>query len=247
MHDIYVYNNYFYGNWGATPTGFIFVEGGTGTPSHMSNSYWWNNVFQVPTGSPVNTNGWVGIFSGDGGTTFFVNNTFIGPNATDNTACYNIGSVNNLVFQNNVVDQCGNGVQLGSLKSTLPSQVDYNLYGNMCMNGANCYQFNGKFLGSFSAWKTATGFDSHTTQKSSTGLNLDGSPSSASAVVSGANLSVLATGTLNSLQNDTSRGNTRTPTSRLGSPTWTVGAYNLAGGSTASAPNPPTGLAAVVN
>jgi hypothetical protein len=245
MHDIYFYNNYFYGNWGNTPTGFIFIEGGTGTPSHMSNSYWWNNVFVVPPGSFVNTNGWVGIFSGDSGTTFFVHNTFIGPNATDNTACFNIGSVNNLVFQNNAVDQCGNGVQLGSLRSTLASSVDYNLYGNMCLNGANCYEFNGKYLGSFSAWKSATGFDSHTTQKSSTGLNADGSLSSASAAITGTNLGGLVTGALSGLQNDTSKGNTRTTTSRLLS--WTVGAYNYGGSSTASAPNPPTGLAAVVN
>jgi hypothetical protein len=100
MTNLYVYNNYFYGDWGTCPTGFIFTEGlGSSTPTHLSNSFWWNNVMIVNPSSPItNTNGWFGLNSGESGVTQVFNNVIIGPNPNDNTLCYEIQEVKNLYF-----------------------------------------------------------------------------------------------------------------------------------------------------
>jgi hypothetical protein len=251
MDGIYVYNNLFDGDWGTCPTGFIFVEfggGAGGTPSNMRNSYWFNNVGIVQTGI-VNTNGWFGIFSGISGVQKIYNNTILNVNATDNTACFSLQNLSGLTFENNVVGSCGDPVSISSSTITL---LNNNFYGPSCQNGNNCFVFNGSFTGSFSAWKSATGGEANSTQSNSPKLNSDGSPQSGSPVIGvGANLLSLASGNLDGLASDTTKGGTRTAVPRASSGAWTAGAYELASGTPAppppNAPLPPTGLVGVVH
>jgi hypothetical protein len=262
MSGIYVYNNWFHGSLsGPCSSGFIFMEGGSGTPSHASNTNWWNNVFDASGSAGANANGWVGIFSGESGSTVFVNNTMVGTSGGDMNVCYNIKAVNNLTFENNVVNNCGIQMGLGNLTGSI--LVDYNVYGNSCQNGANCFVFNGAFQGNFTTWKSAlkgagiSGADAHSTFNLTPNLSAAGIPS-ASYVGSewGANLSSLATGQLSSLSGDTTQGDTR---SAVGRPSgscstqpsagcWSVGAYQISGNNAgATPPNPPTSLSATVN
>lgn len=230
MDHVYVYNNYIHGNWGSCPTGFFFIEGGGGTPAHMHTNAWWNNVAVVQT-SIVNTNGWFGIFSGGEGstTTTFYDNTIIGPNATDNTACFNIGSLNGLTFRNNTVNACGDPVNFGSLTNV--GTINNNFYGTSCQNGGNCFVWNGSFTGSFANWKTACSCDGASIQSNSPLLNADGSPQTSSPVIlAGTNLTTSATGNLATLQNDTTKGHTRSALSRpTGATPWDIGAYQFSG------------------
>jgi hypothetical protein len=248
MSGIYVYNNYFYGALSYCSTGFVFMEGGSGTPSHASNTYFWNNVFDATGADGMVSNGWVGIFSGDKGVTQFVQNTFIYSNVADNTNCYNIGSVNNLTFQGNVVNGCNIAVNLGSLTNTPASQVDYNFYGGACATSNNCFVYNQSFTGSFSAWQSKSGFDAHgkTSSYSAALLNSDGSPQSGSPVRSSSlNLSPAATANMLSLNSDTTRGGARTSVARPLSALWDMGAYQY-GSASVSLPAAPTGLTASV-
>lgn len=246
MSGIYVSNNYFYGNWGTCPTGWIFVEAsGAGTPANMSNSYWWNNVGIVSSASPiVNTNGWFNVSSGVSGVTQIVNNTIIGPNATDNTLCFSLQDLTNLTFENNTVHSCGDPVRITN--STVVA-ADYNYYGSSCSNGNNCFIWNGSFSGSFTAWKTNCSCDAHSVQNSNPLLNPDGSPQSGSPVASfaGKNLMSMATGSATSLSNDTNKGNTRSTMVRPLTAAWVPGAYAV-GQQTSSPPTPASGLTVTI-
>lgn len=248
MSGLYTYNNYFSGDWGTCPTGLVFVEGGASTNNaNLSNSYWWNNVAVIS--SPVaNTNGWFSVFSGVSGVTQIFNNTIIGPRATDNSACFNIGPVRNLTFENNLITNCGNPVGIGGPSSI--ASVDYNLYGTSCQNGNNCFVWNGSFTGSFSNWKNACpGCDVHSKQTNDPGVSADASLSSSgsAAVAGGLNLASLATGAISSLLSDTTKGGTRTPLLRPGGSAWDIGAFQFSaasGGVTPLAPYPPTNVTA---
>jgi len=246
MSGVYIYNNYFYGSWGSCQTGFIFIEGGgSSTPSHMQSFAVWNNVGIVGAGSGLDTNGWFGLFSGESGTQQVFNNTILGPNNSDNSLCYSMYGLSNLSFQNNVVTNCGDPVEINS-STFLAANVDHNFYGTSCGNGNNCFVWNNNFKGSFPNWKPACLCDSHGLQSNSALLNSDGSPQTGSPVIgAGMNLTSIATGILASLKDDTSQGDKRTPAARPPSGNWDAGAFLF--GSGGGAPNPPTGLAAVVH
>ncbi|HZR56645.1 MAG TPA: hypothetical protein VFA74_07220 [Terriglobales bacterium] len=254
MDGVYMYNNQFAGNWGACPTGFVFDEGGgSSTPAHMKNFGYWNNVHilsgSLGTTTEVNTNGWVDIASGDSGTQQIYNNTFIGPNNTDNTLCLGLENLSGVSYENNTFTNCGDPVNISNTKVVA---ADYNLYGTQCGNGNNCFIWNGVFTGSFAAWKASCNCDSHALQNNNPLLNSDGSPQSSSPVIQqGANLMNIGTGNLGSLAKDTSDGDVRAPLSRPGgscsnrgtATCWDVGAYQYG---TANSPNAPSGLQASV-
>jgi len=224
IDQLYLYNNLFDGNWGTCPTGFVFVEaGGSGSPANLKNSYWWNNVMIVPLGSIENTNGWFNISSGNSGVQEVLNNTMVGPDATDNTNCMVFQNLSGLTFENNTVTNCGDPVYVTS--STLTS-VDYNFYGPSCQNGNNCFVWNGSFTGSFSSWKSACACDSHSYQNNTTGFASNGVPAAGSPVIgAGINLISIATGSLATLSSDTSLGNSRVPIARPSTGAWDIGAY----------------------
>jgi hypothetical protein len=251
MSGIYVSDNYFYGNWGTCPTGYVFVEGGaSSTPSHMQSSYWWNNLVVVSPASPiVNTNGWIDIASGENGSQKVYDNTIIGPNNSDNTNCIAMEGMSGLTFENNVVSNCGDPVRID--KSTMVG-VDYNFYGTSCGNGNNCFIWNGSFTGSFSAWKSACNCDSHTLQNNNPLLSANGAPQAGSPVIEqGLDLSNAAAGNMASLASDTSMGNTRpeiarptgTCSTRGTAACWDIGAFQYGN---ASGPSAPTGLTASI-
>lgn len=261
MSGIYVYNNWFHGTLsGPCSSGFIFMEGGSSsTPSHASNTFWWNNVFDASGTDAANANGWVGIFSGESGVTTFVNNTMVAANGTDNDVCYNIKFVNNLTFEDNVVNNCGIQMGLGSLTGS--TTVDYNVYGNSCQNGNNCFVYNGAFEGNFNNWKSAlggggvSGADAHSVYNLAPNMNENGTPESNYIGNQwGADLSSFATGNMASLSSSTTEAGSQTPvvrpsgacTSQPSANCWTVGAFQTSG-STSGQPNPPTGLAATIN
>lgn len=231
MDTVYVSNNYFYGDWGSCPTGFVFTEGGgSSTPSHMKNLSFWNNVGILAPGAVVNTNGWFNFASGDSGVQYIVNNTMIGPSATDNTACFVMQNLSGLTFENNLIDRCGSPARIDSTTLTAANK---NAYGTSCQNGGNCFVFNGSFTGSFSAWKTACSCDAASIQNNSLLLNADGSlQASSPAIALAIDLSSIATGSRSSLSSDTTKGNTRTAIARGSS--WDTGAYQFAAAATIS-------------
>lgn len=252
MDGVYIYNNYFYGALaGGCSSGFIFIEGGgSSTPSNVKNLYFWNNVGDATGADSANANGWFGLFSASS-SMLVVNNTLLYGNKNDMTECFSIGGatggnlVNNLTFENNIVNGCNVAIYVPELAGT--TVMDHNFYGDACSFSNNCFVWKGSFEGTFNSWKSACGCDSHSIVSSFTGalLNPDGSPQSGSPVIgAGVDLSTLAINDLSSLQSDTTKGGTRTPTVRPTSGNWDIGAYQY-GSSTI--PNPPTGLAAIVN
>lgn len=252
MDGVYIYNNYFYGALaGGCSSGFIFIEGGgSSTPSNAKNVYFWNNVGDATGADSANANGWFGLFSASN-SMLVANNTVLYNNANDMTQCYAIGGtsggnvVNNLTFENNVVNGCNMAIYVPELTGT--TTIDYNFYGDACSNSNNCLVWKGTFEGKFSAWQPACNCDSHSLTSTYSGalLNPDGSPQAGSPVIgAGIDLTSIATGNLASLQNDTSKGNTRTPLPRPQNGPWDIGAYLYNNG---VPPNPPTDLQSIVN
>jgi hypothetical protein len=253
MDGLYIYNNYFYGTLaGGCSTGFVFIEGGgSSTPSNAKNIYFWTNVGDVTGADSANGNGWFGLFSAS--TSMLVaNNTLFYNNANDMTQCFSVGGstngnvVNNLTFENNVVNGCNIAMYIQQVTGT--TTIDNNFYGDACTQSNNCLIWKGTFEGSFSAWKAACACDSHSLVSSYSGalLNSDGSPKAGSPVIgAGVNLTSIATSNLLSLQSDTTKGGTRTASPRLANGNWDIGAYQLS--STVAGPLPATGLAAIVH
>jgi len=251
MDGVYIYNNYFFGSLaGGCSSGFIFIEGGgSSTPSNIKNLYFFNNVGDATGADSANANGWYGLFSASS-SMLVANNTLLYNNTGDMTECYSIGGktggnvVNNLTFENNVINGCNVAIYVPELTGT--TTIDYNFYGDACFNSNNCFVWNGSFEGKFSTWQSACSCDTHSMVSTYSGalLNPDGSPQQGSPVIgAGIDLTSIATGNLASLQSDTSKGNTRTPTVRPQTGPWDIGAYVYGAG----APNPPTGLSAIVN
>ena len=233
MAGIYFYNNWFHGTLsGACSSGFLFMEQGSGggsTPSHASDVYIWNNVFDASGADGVNPNGWMGAFSAESGVQQIYNNFIQGPSALDGTVCYNIAAQGaNITFENNVTLDCSQANNINKGSGTLAA--DYNMYGNACQASNNCFVWAGTtFEGTFAAWKTACSCDSHSVTTASDAGNKfsAGQPQSGSPAISAAtNLSSTATGNLATLQNDTTQGNQRASVARPGGATaWDIGAY----------------------
>lgn len=244
MDGIYGYNNYFKGSLsGACSSGFVFMEQGVSTPSHARNVHWGNNVFDASAADGVNPNGWVGLFSGEAGTTEAYDNTLKCPSSTDGgTVGWGIQQQGaNIIFEDNVENLCPQGNNLKQGAGTLT--MDYNAYGHPCNGTSNCFVFGSSptFEGSFAAWKTACACDAHSQQTTTDAgmlLNANGSLQTSSPVIQqGVNLTTTATGSLAWLASDTTLGGTRTGTARptgtctsQGTATcWDEGAWEFAG------------------
>jgi hypothetical protein len=253
MDGVYIYNNYFYGSLaGGCSSGFVFIEGGgSSTPSNAKNVYLWNNVGDATGADSANANGWFGLFSAS--TSMLVaNNTLIYNNANDMTQCFAVGGatsgnvVNNLTFENNVVNGCNLAIYIPELTGT--TTIDHNFYGDACTQSNNCLVWKSTFEGAFSPWKAACACDNDSLVSTYSGalLNSDGSPKVGSPVIgAGVNLTGTITSTLSSLQNDTTKAGTRTASSRPTTSNWDIGAYQYS--SAVAGPLPPTGLGASVH
>lgn len=252
MDGVYIDNNYFYGALaGGCSSGFIFIEGGgSSTPSNMKNLYFWNNVGDATGADSANANGWFGLFSASS-SMLVVNNTLLYNNHNDMTQCFAIGGssggnvVNNLTFENNVVNGCNMAIYVPELTGT--TTMNHNFYGDACSLSNNCLVWKSTFEGSFAAWKSACNCDSNSLTSTYVGalLNSNGAPLPGSPVIGVAvDLSPVASGFVASLQDDTTEGDTRNAVARPTSGNWDIGAYLFI---TGTAPSPPTGLSASVN
>jgi hypothetical protein len=227
--DVWIYNNQFDGDIGANVTGYIFMEGGSGSGS----TPWtdgsgvvriFNNVFSAPNRTVY---GLVQVHAGGNAQIF--NNTISGSNAS---TCVDVSNGPSVSFQNNIVQNCNTLVYLhdGAKIAT----VDYNLYGN---SNSNALVLNGNFLGlnALSSWKSACNCDLHS-QVSNLVSNLLGPlTGGAAGVGDGANLSGIGIAALTRDKNGNPRPASPTP--------WDVGPFTS--GSNVG-PQPPTGLTATV-
>jgi hypothetical protein len=160
------------------------------------------------------------------------------------TECFAVGGasggnvVNNLTFQNNIVNGCNVAIYLPELTGT--TTIDYNFYGDACSYSNNCFVWKSTFEGAFNPqWKAACACDGHGLVSTYSGalLNSDGSPQTSSPTIGvGINLSSIAVGNVASLQSDSSRGATRSPVARPQTGPWNIGAYFGNGGPAAPGP-----------
>jgi hypothetical protein len=216
-------------------TSFVFLEGRIESPEIF------NNVFTSVSADAGFSNGFLGMRGNMGAVTNaqVYNNTFRGNsdiNTVGNGNCVRItgGPSTSVVFKNNIFDNCGTAMDI---ENSLAAGSDYNTYYRF---GANAWYVLGssEFV-SFASWQ-ALGFDGHGQNGNDTKLDANFKPQSGSAAINrGVNLAPLG---LTPLDYDKAAA----PRPSLGRGNWDGGAYE-AGGSTASLPNPPSGLTAAVN
>ena len=155
---------------------------------------------------------------GYGGHGIFVNNTVIGTNPTQTSACTSYDELTNgapgVIVENNAIEGCG--ILVGGTGNFPFATFDYNAYANW--SGYHCFftNFNGTAIDvlSYSSWQAMSGLDTHSaadTLRLGTGstpeapshlLRTGGhhAPETGSPLVSsGANLAGLCTGSLTAL------------------------------------------------
>lgn len=227
--EVWIYNNLFDGDIGANVTGYIFMEGGSGsgaTPWSDGSGVVriFNNVFSAPNRTVY---GIVQVHAGATAQVF--NNTVSGTSAS---TCVDLSNVSSISFENNIVQNCNTLVYLHD--GAKLAAVDYNLYGN---SGSNALVLNGNFLGlgSLSSWKSACNCDSHSLVSNIVSNLLAPLTGGATGVGDGTNLSGVGIAALAKDKNGNSRPASPTP--------WDMGPF--ASGSSVG-PQPPTGLTATV-
>jgi hypothetical protein len=218
-----IYNNYFYGNWGANNTAHIFTED---TPYNVTI---FNNVFVQYPGDVLN-DGFIAMENGSSYNAHLFNNVFVGDGTTAGLPFgIRITSSGGAIIENNAFNSLNNFI---SLPSGFLGVVDYNQYGIQTALGGNG-AFNWEASGgtnSFSTWQSECGCDSDSAwNMSGIGIGSTGQPLSGSPLIgAGLNLTSLM---ITALDAGTTAGRTVTPTAQPSMGSWTVGAY----GSTASA------------
>jgi hypothetical protein len=251
IQNLYIYNNLFDGNEGnCCVTAWIFLEGGGSGSTPWTDStgtlYMWNNVI---LGSLDLPNGQLVLNRGTGHQ--IINNSFIltgTPNGgTAIRSQDNGGPGHTITLRNNAFS---GSQQVYSFSSDITSvTASNNAYAGITPGGNSVFEWSGHAsTNSVSQWQSACGCDSNSVGNlsGSLGVNSLGVFQAGSILIgSGTDMANMAAGNLSSLLNDTSAGNTRTPTARAGT-TWTIGAFGSQT-SAAKAPVPPTGLNATVN
>lgn len=213
-----IYNNRIYGDWGIHCTANIFVDvenGGATDRFYIFN----NDLGATNAGSHTCGNGFIAVMGTNG---HIVNNTMVSDSNVNITGIDNYGSGQTIL--NNVFHNVRTGIY--SPAGTSVDKSDYNsFYGPT--NNAMSYQ--GTWYASFSAWQTATGFDTHSVTTnpnlSSTDRPLPASP----LIGTGADLSALGLAALSFDMTGVAR-----------TPPWTIGAFAYIG----VVVNPPSGLTA---
>ena len=242
------YNNYFHGNMGWHPSGLLTSE------SLGNANYYFNNVIGNLTGNTYCADGLMTHFTGSGSqgsNQIFVNNT-IDPGSTpcsngssgnDNSGA-NFGNTqaSGTIFESNLL--LSNAQTYVHSDSNSISTSDYNIYG--MQSGANPFYGSCGSGVSFSTWQGSCGFDAHGKNTSVT-VNADYTlPSGSSAIGAGTTPPNMPTAYFTGApQTFGVSGACGTGClSRPSSGAQDVGAYPY---TTASgAPNPPSGLTAVV-
>jgi hypothetical protein len=235
-NNVYIYNNHFYGNWGAiNTTAQIFFE------ENIHNAWVFNNWFDCSQAGDECDSA-AAYLQGTNVTS--VNNTFVGSGNSQPTALHFLGGPN-IVDQNNVISTAQVTINIASSDESGANATSISaLSNNIYMNGMSTpWVWEANFLGSLSSWQSQSGekgavYSSTSTVSMPTGTLETGSP----AIGAGANLYSMCNGQpnpgLGALCSDAS-GNPRPTTGA-----WDAGAFSF---NTTAQPNPPTGLAAVVN
>jgi hypothetical protein len=260
ISSFYLYNNVFDGNMGTCCwTAWVYLESngpGDNWDNNTGTLYAYNNVFVDTIGL-----GNASLQTGGGVNHMIVNNTFWGTQSTSygTGKCLQVGGTG-MTVENNVFVQCHQITYADSHSGQTPSFAawDYNVYGPS-NSGTSNFQFNSITQSTLSSWQSSCGCDAHS-QASNNGLTAqlpnitnEGVPSSGyMGIQQGADLTNTAVGMLAALAWDTDAGDTRTPVQRPSgtcssqgtASCWDVGAYQY--GSSAAAPQPPSGLAALV-
>ena len=102
---------------------------------------------------------------GYGGHGIFVNNTVIGTNPTQTSACTSYDELTNgapgVIVENNAIEGCG--ILVGGTGNFPFATFDYNAYANW--SGYHCFftNFNGTAIDvlSYSSWQAMSGLDTH--------------------------------------------------------------------------------------
>lgn len=239
IQNIYIYNNLFDGNQGQCCfTAWVFLEGGTGggaTPwtDTSGTAFVFNNVF---IGNLDLGNGQLSVNAGTGHKIF--NNTIMQTGTqTSGGKCFNArgaAGTEAITFKNNVMQGCAQALSFDN--NVTLTAWDFNGYSNFTGQGNEQFNWTGHTSGStttLAAWRLICSCDASTVggtggtlTLSSTGVPLTGSV----LIGAGTNLTASCSGDLATLCNDTSAGNSRTPTARPGGATpWDIGAFNYAG------------------
>jgi hypothetical protein len=247
ISGLQAYNNYF-GSPGADccQTAKFYHEGSSSEEQIFNNVFYnANNGIDYMPGIEFETQTGGGGFKQTNPT--IVNNTFLGGSLqkSGNTDFFYDVGVSGLTWQNNV----GTGGQtLASFGSSgfASGGVNYNAYENLAKDygSGQTFGYNGSNYNTLGSWQSALpsgdGQDSASVFQSMSSLLLNGDgtlQSGSPAIGLGANLTNLGIAALNSDKNGIARPN---------SGAWDAGAYQF-GGTSGGPPNPPTGLAAVVN
>ena len=233
--NFYLYNNYLYGDVGGNANGgfFSYPSG----PNTESGLYVFNNLFVNTSSNHCWANGFISLYSV--GTTTLANNTFVSNTTSckDNGIDYNNGSWG-LTSQNNILQNTPNSAVYAPSGVTV-SAMDYNDYYQ-----SQSWFWTSNWYSTLSSWQSASKDDTHATANSpklTSSYHL--TDNSSAAWQTAQNLYSTCSGQpnpgLGALCSDKA-GITR-PTSGK----WDIGAYYDSGGNS-QAPNPPSGLQAVV-
>ena len=231
---VMIYNNHFYGNFGANDNTAMFIEVFTGG-SYMGEHYVFNNII-APSGGGC-ANGGMAEDNGLGGNGMhFYNNTMIGCGI--DIAYAKISSATNAVIENNIYSGSGASGETGIDNVVGGSTIaisNYNLWYGTWTNNPMRYS---DWFKTMALWTSKTGFDRNsitTNPKLSPTFQLT---STSPAIGAGTNLTSICKGQpvpgLGALCKDYV-GNPRPPSGN-----WDMGAYVHTLGS-------PTGLTGVVH
>lgn len=237
-NNIYIYNNHFFGNWGAiNTTAQIFFE------ENIHNAWVFNNWFDCSQSGNECDSAAAYL---QGTNIRSVNNTLVGSGSSQPTALHFMGGPN-IVNQNNVIStaQVVTNIALADesgANSTSISALSNNVY----MNGKSSpWVWEANFLTSLPSWETGSGetkavYAANSTVNLPAGTLQAGSP----AIGAGANLYTTCNGQpnpgLGALCRD-ANGNARPATGA-----WDAGAFSYNTATTTSVAAP-TGLVAVVH
>jgi hypothetical protein len=220
IDPVLVYDNYLHGTIYNPNTAAMFLPEGLSscTSGSYTRAYIFDNLITLQGGDGFSD---AFIFSHDCEHTIGVyNNTIDGQNNTTSVCVDMDGSPNTDTFANNICENVD--AMVLNFQNPGPTMLfDYNDYANVGTVGNSGWMWRGTDYSTFSAWKTASGQDAHSTT-ASPGLNADYTVAGTGSAVyrAGENLTSLCTGALTVLC--TSRDGNQRPTSGG----WDIGAYS---------------------
>jgi hypothetical protein len=221
-----IYNNYIYGQPGTHMNSHIYIAGGIGT---ITGTYLFNNVMANPNSAAAPASGFIADY---GTNTNILNNTMQGSSKSNTGGICILTYLSGNTIRNNICSTVYVGIYVepGSSIGTSDYNDFYNL-SSVAFDNSNWYS-------TIADWRSAPGSpDVH---------GVSGNPllsstfqlgTGSAAIGVGADLSSLG---INALNLD--KAGAQRPS---GSVFWDMGAFQAGGSS--SAPNPPSGLTAVVN